>query len=356
VTTAPARLAVADATYSVRGAPRFRYSVNQFVVDSDVQLPCDADGGARASFAHGDVAREVVRVRRARRPLHALPRVWPAGWLGSGDGRIVGAAARAYDIGDATVVCAALTFRMVVGDSGRRIVLDYRADDPVDTALARIHPVGLGLSMCTLLTGGLPLHAAGVVVEGRYVALMADSGVGKSTLLWALMDRGARFGGDDVVVTTTAGAQVVAHPSQTLHAKLAESALAHRGIDCTTLSEVYPGEGVYLCVVAADRRARPQRLSAILTLEPTRDVRPDGVAVERVVGSRVVAGLLRHTHGLWPLRNKVDLQQLLLRCQAVAATTPVFALRYQKRFDALPRLADAVHAIARRLPGTSPGD
>lgn len=61
-----------------------------------------------------------------------------------------------------------------------------------------------------------PLHAAGVVVDGRAIALTAASGTGKSSLTQQLLTRGAGLLADDVLALESTPSGLVAHPGTRL--------------------------------------------------------------------------------------------------------------------------------------------
>jgi hypothetical protein len=66
--------------------------------------------------------------------------------------------------------------------------------------------------LAALCLGREALHAATVVVGEGAVALAGASGMGKSTLAAALLERGARLLSDDVTVVEAAGDRVLAYP------------------------------------------------------------------------------------------------------------------------------------------------
>jgi hypothetical protein len=68
------------------------------------------------------------------------------------------------------------------------------------------------LPMALQALGGEALHASGVVGPSGVVALCGDSGVGKSTLAWALSARGHLLWADDAVAFEISDAGVTAVP------------------------------------------------------------------------------------------------------------------------------------------------
>jgi hypothetical protein len=66
------------------------------------------------------------------------------------------------------------------------------------------------------LSGLLCIHAAGVLVDGRVLAVAAGSGAGKSTLALELLAAGATFFCDDVLTVEPTAAGILAHPGPRL--------------------------------------------------------------------------------------------------------------------------------------------
>ncbi len=99
---------------------------------------------------------------------------------------------------------------------------------------------GQVLPLVAGLHGRELLHAGGIVTERGAVAICAPSGTGKTTLVRACVDAGARFLADDVVALAMDDARrVTAHPGPALAAI------------------VEPGGGETLAAARGDRRAGP---------------------------------------------------------------------------------------------------
>ena len=115
------------------------------------------------------------------------------GWIG---GREVGVAARAVEdrhrleLEDGTVVA-------VFEREGERVLWVAPGRDPM---LSRFGVLGPGLAIALALSGCFSLHAGAVMIGGRALVLMGESGSGKSTMARrATARRGCRRIADDVV-------------------------------------------------------------------------------------------------------------------------------------------------------------
>ncbi len=92
----------------------------------------------------------------------------------------------------------------------REIVIDRRGGDAEDIAVFLVGPVAGAL---LLQRGAVPLHAAAVGTDAGTVLLLGSSGVGKSALAAALVERGAALVADDVTALVPAGDGVLALPA-----------------------------------------------------------------------------------------------------------------------------------------------
>lgn len=64
------------------------------------------------------------------------------------------------------------------------------------------------------LRGNPCLHANALVANGKAIAIGGDSGAGKSSLTWALIQHGCRLLADDLVVVDPAASPLMVHPGR----------------------------------------------------------------------------------------------------------------------------------------------
>ncbi len=69
----------------------------------------------------------------------------------------------------------------------------------LDPEIASLLITGTLLAAVRMLAGDLVLHASAVAIDGRALAIVGDSGMGKSTLAAALCEDGARLVSDDLL-------------------------------------------------------------------------------------------------------------------------------------------------------------
>lgn len=308
--------------------------INEFVVESYLPLPCDARCHSRAV----SIASQSLLIRRSS--LQDIPclmrRIRPQ---------------LSYDVGDGVLIEPSQHLQMHVNGRGDIVTVDVGDEN---LALAAAWVVGAAMPVCTLFRGGLPLHGAGVEVDGRFVGIMAPSGSGKSTLLWALLEQGALFANDDCIPIALADGQVLAMPSVSCYPKLHETALANSGIDVGNCLPAPPHEDEFWVPIEASRRLRePQPLSALFVLQPlpaSRQGEPDvpgGIVAERVERELAVPILLENLQGVWLLHKQLDEKNLAARCDALAQSVPLYVLKYLKRFETLPLLTNAIRDLSK---------
>lgn len=180
------------------------------------------------------------------------------------------------------------------------------------------------------LSGLLCIHAAGVLLDGRVLALAAGSGAGKSTLAAELLDRGADFFCDDVLAVEATDEGVVAHPGSRL-ARVSDQ----RPDLVERLGHPLGETGGEILVEVVGAAEHPAPIGAVVILD--RSV--DGPARPRLVGE-----------GLPTLRRMVvglpgPADRELQRFEALAAlveTAPV--VRLEARAD-VPAAALARHLV-----------
>lgn len=140
--------------------------------------------------------------------LESLPVVYEGkGWIG---GREVEVEARAGGLGhrlqleDRTV--------LAVFERDREIVV--LVSSGADTSAARFAALGPGLAIALALVGRFSLHASVVLVRGRVLVLLGESGTGKSTMARLASRRGGcwRVADDVVPVRVSARGELLLEP------------------------------------------------------------------------------------------------------------------------------------------------
>ncbi len=313
------------------------YHVYDLFVESDLELP--------ANPLTEDAFRPGKKLCVSHQPVPSSG-FDQAHWISSRYGGLI----RCYDVGDGILVCVGggtgNLFRFWVSGKGEKIILDTLCPE----AAAMIP--NLGLSLCKLLQGYVTLHGSFAEVCGKMVGLLAHSQAGKSTLLWTLLERGARFASDDVIPIYLDKGRVMATPSVSLHAKLSGETLNRRDMETTALRPVLPGADQFWLPFGPDaREVEPHSLEALFLLQPAGRSETDNVQVQRVSGGAVISLLMDNTHGLWAAFPMLDGKQMFAILAALVESVPIYTLRYARSYEVLPELADTIQShIAGGIP------
>lgn len=315
------------------------YYVNEFVVHSEISLPFDLRAQAACfipeanhiTLRRASLANVPCTLRKLRRRL-------------------------VYDVGDGFLI-EPQGLALHIDFHARVLTVDC-ADEKLSAAAAWAFHAGLGAA--TVTRGGVPLHGSGLEIAGRYVALMAESGTGKSTLSWFLLSRGARFGNDDLIPTypTTDGA--LAYPSVSAYPKLQREAVDRHGLDPTALrpADYGMGEEEYYAPLTPDRRIpAPAPLAAAFLLRP--QTLDDGplcvrrmrglVTARRLPNDEAAATYQANLHALWLIGKWVDGRRIAALCRNLAAHVPFYELSYPKAYALLPEMAATIRRVVEEL-------
>lgn len=286
---------------------RFRGRAFGLALESDFELVgMDAAGGSAGravrvrlgdpdAVADGPDERISEAPGPGGRPLATIDAVGGRGFL-----------ARAARFGSAWIDAA-----------GREVVWSPAHDDPLR---AQRFLGGQVLPFAAVLQGLEAFHASAVVLDGRALAIVAASGVGKTTAALALVERGLPFLDDDVLV-------------------LDEGLLAHPGPALANVGEER---------VPVRRHEQPVPLGALVFLERTEG---DPPVVERLdpVDPKL---LLAATFNL-ALRTPERLARQLETCGRIAESVSVLRVRAPERVgggEVAARIHDAALATEAAAP------
>ena len=296
----------------------YRYRVNEFAIESDFPLVADANvtqsgNGVPLTVTRKSLADVPSLLRKLRRQI-------------------------AYDVGSGLLLEPRTTLALLIDYRTDHITVDC-TDESLGAASAWLWNTSLGCR--TLLRGGLPVHAAGVEIAGRYVGIMAPSGSGKSTLTHYLIASGkARFANDDLIPVYSDGG-VTAFPCVSLYPKIGEDIAEQNEIPLDTLirsdSDLNRTE-YYVPLGLHQRVTEPAPLSALFLLAP--DETAGSVHCEPVADPFTLLRAEMHAH--WLIGKYLDDKKIAKRVQTLADAVPVFRLIYRRDFAILPRLADAL--------------
>lgn len=319
------------------------YFIQQFRVQSELVLPCDG----RCRPAGGSGNPEPLRVEPLRVELQPLPSAAETDCLAS----YFGGALAWYRQEEGFLLRVRDRFRLHVHERGERVAVDAPAEHQAEAAT---YVIGMGLGLCSAIRGYLSLHAAAVELEGRRIALLAPSGTGKSTTLWALLEAGARFANDDAVPVRLENGRAMAIPAVSLYPKVGRELLDRYGLDTAGMPEVGRGRDKWWYPVSPEQRVpHAAPLATVFALQP----RPEAAEIraERQPAARAVPLLMRNSMAVLGSAPPFETRHVMAQYAAVARAVPFYTLEYPKRFDLLPELIAVIRSCAERSETCSTG-
>jgi hypothetical protein len=199
--------------------------------------------------------------------------------------------------------------------------------------------VGFVFGYLLHLRGQLCLHGSIIELADRTIAVLGDSGAGKSTIAAALIKSGARLLSDDLIVISNTIEGVFVH-SGCLGLRLTTSSAEH----------LFPGnKDIFGHVPWLDKKLwdmssvispsffQERPLKDIYLLEPVEET-SDVIIGEPLPQSNALQRLIE----MWYPPENLHLlsQERLLQIQRVSNVIPVRVIRYVKKWDSLTKLVD----------------
>lgn len=202
--------------------------------------------------------------------------------------------------------------------------------------------VGIGLGLLLNRLGIVCLHGSVVLVGGRAIALLGDSGAGKSTAAAALVANGGTLISDDIAALRPEGEKfTVAWGCANVRLDQATSARLV-GTD-QPLPKVPWIEKVLWDVSGGTHEASgpAHRLNALYVLETAADTETTVVRTP-IPSAQALLQLVEcwYPQGFTPLLTQARFDTL----REVAEKVPIYRLRYPRNWDILPLLINAVGA------------
>lgn len=227
---------------------------------------------------------------------------------------------------------------------GREIIV-HAGDGEADAEVANLIE-GPILARATRLAGRPCLHATALASDGRAIALMGPSGVGKSSLAWALIEQGCDLVSDDMVGITLGQGGPMAHPGRTC-LRMWPDSVERLGVGEDLAAVLFPTTFELAKIGVRDPGQGPRQavpLHAVYRLTPRRAGLSGAVIDDLPPGERL-AELAANLHGMIaPARAQRQVELALLA--RVAARTPIRSLTLP---DDLGLLAGTAQDLKQRL-------
>ncbi|HEV7288578.1 hypothetical protein [Sphingomonas sp.] len=227
--------------------------------------------------------------------------------------------------------------RLRIRDGRAIIVAD---DDNLSAAEVHTFLFGPAFTILAHQRGRPPLHAGAVSLDGRTIGIAGNSGAGKSTMVHALVQRGARLLSDDqLLIDPATRLAYPAYPSAKLWAASAEQLAVPTDDD----ARVKHGFDKFHIDLGDTFLDAPQPLDLLLVLAPT----PELTAPEarRFTRGEATAVLSRLTHYGEVASAAGRGGAMLQHAAAIAAQVPVYRVARPLDFAQFDALIDLVLSL-----------
>ncbi len=195
-------------------------------------------------------------------------------------------------------------------------------------------------------TGRLVLHASAVTLEnGRSVAFLGNSGLGKSTLASSFHRNGALLISDDCILLDPGDNEVTAIGGLPGIRLFPDSlnAVFHETAGFTHYTPWSDKQQLILKNEAADVSCEPRELNAIFLLDdPGEIVQGEAVCIEPVTGSAAMMALIYCAFSLDPSDRRMIVFNFRNIGQAISERLGIYSLRYPRVHDRLSEVREAV--------------
>lgn len=201
--------------------------------------------------------------------------------------------------------------------------------------------LGPVLSFALLKQGIEPFHATTLVIGGRAIALVGDSGHGKSTLGASFVQGGHAVLTDDMLVLSEEGGEMRAYPGPPrikLYPQIARRLLGER-VSGVPLNDSTPK--LIIPLTTTQTCTSPVPLAVFYVLRSSRAVGRRRITIRRLSQRHAFLALLRNTFNA-SVTTPDRLQRQFAACARIAARVPVKLLSYPRRLGLLPAVRQAI--------------
>lgn len=146
----------------------------------------------------------------------------------------------------------------------------------------RLYLLGTCLGVALMQRKVLPIHGSAIAINGKAYAFVGDSGVGKSTLASAFINRGFQLLTDDVIAVTLSKDNIpIVRPSYPQQ-KLWQESLDQFGIKSNQFKPIYDRETKFAIPVTDHFIDKPMPLAGIFALSKTDQNEIDILPVQKL--------------------------------------------------------------------------
>jgi hypothetical protein len=214
----------------------------------------------------------------------------------------------------------------------------------------QVYLLGQALSFALVRLGFEPLHGTAVVIAGRAIAFLGDTGFGKSTLAAQFLALGATLLTDDLLLLESAQAGVFAHAGPS-RIKLFPPILESVGISASPGVPMNPLTGKQILPVQNGHRGSAPLHAIYVLSAPDETLGPhEQVRIESLSGREAFLALTANTFN-YLLADPERLRRQVAEASRWIESVSIKRLVYPRSLARLPEVCRAVWADAVREDG-----
>ncbi len=233
-------------------------------------------------------------------------------------------------------------FEFIISADGQQIA--GRALSETAIEMFRTYLLGQVISLALLKQGIEPLHSTVVVIDGQAIAILGDTGYGKSTLAAALLQSGASLLTDDLLVVRQNGAGWLAYPGPPRMKLFPEAAHTFLGEQVAGIPMNPLTSKLVIPLATHQITHLATKLAAIYVLRsPTAKRLGDKVTIRKRQQHKACLDLIAGTYNTL-VRTPDRLTQQFNLATHLALSIPIKSLSYPRGLARLPEVVAMIQA------------
>jgi hypothetical protein len=233
-------------------------------------------------------------------------------------------------------------WKLYVSKSGSEIIIDETYKDIKEALNSVLHT---GISLWLMYRDIIPLHASAFCINNRIIAIIAEAGTGKSTMLWDGIMHSGKFVTDDMLPVEMQGGECIGYPSVSIMSKLSQISLDYFNIENNYNEKIRDGSSKFWIPIPTEKRLTTrQMLKDVYILQPYDD---DGLEDGEYEIIRINSGseknkcVFPNILGIFmlPMSQK---KRLLIKINDIYQCININIIRYKKTFEIMDNVVDKI--------------
>lgn len=227
-------------------------------------------------------------------------------------------------------------WELTIFKNGKQILINEKCKD-LQCALSIL--LGTGLSLLMLYRNRIPLHASGIVMKDNVIGFMGRSGVGKSTFLRFLLQKGYKVLTEDTLLIENKG-NIEVIPTRNIKAKLKGDTISYLKIDACHVGEYIDKGDKYWVEIPKENRCLDRKyLKHVYILQPQDD--NTDIYINKIEGRDKYTKLRENTNCIRNLPAG-DASRVIKSLQFIAKEITVFEICYPLGIEFLDKILECI--------------